>query len=172
MKTVVKYILETPKCIIIIRRTDKWKIPSPRSPDPPRGLCPLPGLHVGWGRYPLLPSHGLCPEGQPAPLDGHRRRAWVQTRQRLNHLPYSDLPSPPPPASLTRGGSRASQVSRTSVTRRYQVGRQGMKEKGAVGHRAPQPHNADVPSSGLSLQQLCLPGPCTASPASATWRPR
>lgn len=128
-------------------------------------LVHFQGLTRDKGSGPVSPVTGCAwHRGQPllmcAPLPYGRAR--MQTRQRLHRLPYPDLPNTPPPTPLTTGGSRTGcPLGVTGVTQPFQAGGQD-----------PQPRAADAPSSGLSLQQLCLPGPCTASPASATWRPR
>ena len=59
--------------------------------------------------------------------------------------------------------SVALSVTRVPQEGKCKEGKPGMGQPSCITH---------APSSGLSPQQLCSPGPCTVFLASATWRPR
>lgn len=87
------------KCIIINRRTN-GRFPQHSLPTHPVASVHFQGFPQDGDGPPFSPVTGCAQNGSQSPSVGASLsygRARVQARQTLNHLPYSDLPSPPPP---------------------------------------------------------------------------
>lgn len=129
---------------------------------------------MGQALYLLLPRHGLSLQSWPTPLNVYtpflRGGLGYKPGKGLMTFSTATCSTHPLPLLWPEDGSRAGHCPRPQSL--SLIRHEGRMLRRPAGHWESQPHVTDLLSSGLSLQQLCFPGPCTVFLASTTWRPR